>query len=136
MATPPPVRVGIRVHRFLRVGGSQPAVYCLGCAHLHRVQPPSTEEALWSAELPAGAECNECGIALEDLEPAGAEPSADWWSAVEDSVRGEAVRRVDASEGFTMEFAPSPEQHAQSYDEEERRIWRHVSGLSSRRGVN
>lgn len=135
MAIPPPVRIGIRVHRFFAVGRSWPAVYCLGCAHLHHVQSPSTEEALWSGELPAEAQCDECGIALHDLEPNGAEPSADWWSAVEELIRDEAVRRVDASEGFTKEFAPSPEQHAEFYNEEERRIWLQVSSLASRRGV-
>lgn len=45
-----------------------------------------------------------------------------------DTVRDQACLAVDARHGFTMEFAPCPENHAQDYDEEEHRL-RTLRGL-------
>ena len=39
-----------------------------------------------------------------------------------EDVRDEAVRIVDARHGFTAEFAPDPQAHRDEYDAEEERI--------------
>lgn len=39
-------------------------------------------------------------------------------------VRSEAVRRVDAEHGYTMEYAGSPAAHAAEYDEMEQQLAR------------
>jgi hypothetical protein len=91
------------------------------------VEPP------WSGEVDSTLKCESCGILLLDIEPPGAEPSGDWWGDVEAAVRDEAVRRVDAREGFTCEFAPSPEQHREEYREEEAILWSQVLALAATR---
>lgn len=54
-------------------------------------------------------------------------PAPSWLGTKIDSMaRNCAVAAVDAINGFTMEFAPSPSQHRQAYDTAEGAIWREI----------
>jgi hypothetical protein len=58
--------VGYREHLFLRTTYHPDRFYC--GMHGGRVDWPTSHEPVWRGEVPAGAECDVCGIALEDLE--------------------------------------------------------------------
>jgi hypothetical protein len=42
--------------------------------------------------------------------------------SLSEALRERAVENVDRRHGYTMEFAPSPQQHKLEYDEEERKL--------------
>jgi len=61
----PPLIVGARLVPFLTVGEPRERFYCP--IHTPPVEFPSSIERIWRGEIPVGASCETCNLALADL---------------------------------------------------------------------
>lgn len=64
----PPMIVGYEFKSFITHGDDRRTFYCPIHSYYHTNTWPDSYEPIWRGEVPEGAECVECGIALKGLE--------------------------------------------------------------------